>query len=111
MPAFDQLWEQNAFRVRGDAWSSALRRAIEVANGDAADVLKFDPTAFKELSEAVAIADSHLDAVERLLTEVEEDLANKGGASCDALLAELRAFPFAENTDPSPQADDEESGV
>ncbi len=90
---------------------AAIRRAQEVGNGDAGDVLRFDPISLKELSEAVAIADRHLEAVERLLTGIEEDLAKKGGARCDALLAELLAFPFAESADTSSEASEEDSDV
>lgn len=95
-PPFDDLWEQGVFRKRAEVWETALRRAAELAESGAKQVLEFDPSTFAELDNSLGIAARHIDQVEKVLAGVELELDRQGGGSCEALLAELRGFPFAD---------------
>jgi hypothetical protein len=92
-PAFENLWEERLFQTQPqrEKLAAALASTAALLSDKKGDLLwlTYDPQPLRKLQSAIGVARTHLQKLDKLVSDMEEHLTAIGGGDRDALIAEL----------------------
>jgi hypothetical protein len=92
-PAFESLWEERLFQTQPqrEKLASTLANTVALLAKESGDLpwLMHDPQPLRKLQSSLTIVHTHLQKIDKLVTEIEDHLTETGGGDRDALITEL----------------------